>query len=180
MFQIILHICHYSLKNAFMLNDCSICSMGLFFYVTPVLFFFILPDCFIMIRSTTWNISIVNKILFVYVVCENFNLLQIIMKFIAIWSCFIVYSLILCLPPSATIDNTAKETLEEKKEEVKEMILEGEDIYLRDMTIMMDAGARYFCWSVEMEPDQIFNLNYKVFFNLCHQQYFICCQLNVY
>ena len=88
------------------------------------------------------------------------------MKFIAIWSCFIVYSLILCLPPSATIDNTAKETLEEKKEEVKEMILEGEDIYLRDMTIMMDAGARYFCWSVEMEPDQIFNLNYKVFFTL--------------
>ena len=63
-FQIILHTCHYSLKNAFMLNDCSICSMGLFFYVTPVLFFFILPDCFIMIRSTTWNISIVNKILF--------------------------------------------------------------------------------------------------------------------
>lgn len=84
------------------------------------------------------------------------------MRFIAIWSYSIVYSLILCLPPSATIDNTAKETLEEKKEEVKEMILEGEDIYLRDMTIMMDAGARYFCWSVEMEPDQIFNLNYKV------------------
>ena len=42
-----------------------------------------------------------------------------------------MYSLILCLPPSASIDNTAKETLEEKKEEVKEMILEGEDIYLR-------------------------------------------------
>ena len=93
------------------------------------------------------------------------------MKCIKIWSCSVVYSLILCLPPSASIDNTAKETLEEKKEEVKEMILEGEDIYLRDMTIMMDAGARYFCWSVEMEPEQIFNLNYKVSLNTCHQQY---------
>ena len=49
-----------------------------------------------------------------------------------------------------------------KPEEVKEMILDGEDIYLRAMTIMMDAGARYFCWSMEMEDGQVFNLNYKV------------------
>ena len=61
-----------------------------------------------------------------------------------------------------TKTTTTTETLEEKKEEVKEMILDGEDMYLRAMTIMMDAGARYFCWSLEMEPDHIFNLNYKV------------------
>ena len=59
-------------------------------------------------------------------------------------------------------DAVTKETLEDKKEEVKEMILDGEDMYLRAMTIMMDAGARYFCWSIEMEPDHVFNLNYKV------------------
>jgi hypothetical protein len=63
------------------------------------------------------------------------------------------------VPPHKAV---TKETLEDKKEEVKEMILDGEDMYLRSMTIMMDAGARYFCWSLEMEPNHIFNLNYKV------------------
>ena len=59
-------------------------------------------------------------------------------------------------------DGVTNEGLDDVKEEVKEMILDGEDMYLRAMTIMMDAGARYFCFSMEMEDGQVFNLNYKV------------------
>ena len=70
---------------------------------------------------------------------------------------------ILVVLPNLTFqDVVTKESLADVKEEVKEMILDGEDIYLRAMTIMMDAGARYFCWSMEMEDGQVFNLNYKV------------------
>ena len=70
---------------------------------------------------------------------------------------------ILVVLPNLTFqDVVTKESLADVKEEVKEMILDGEDIYLRAMTIMMDAGARYFCWSMEMEDGQTFNLNYKV------------------
>ena len=70
---------------------------------------------------------------------------------------------ILVVLPNLTFqDLVTKESLADVKEEVKEMILDGEDIYLRAMTIMMDAGARYFCWSMEMEDGQVFNLNYKV------------------
>ena len=70
---------------------------------------------------------------------------------------------ILVVLPNLTFqDVVTKESLADVKEEVKEMILDGEDVYLRAMTIMMDAGARYFCWSMEMEDGQTFNLNYKV------------------
>ena len=57
---------------------------------------------------------------------------------------------------------TTKQTIEEKIENAKEKILDGEDMYLRSMTINMDAGARYFCWSIEMEPQHKFTINFKV------------------
>ena len=74
---------------------------------------------------------------------------------------FLCYILV-AFPNITFQDAVTKESLADVKEEVKEMILDGEDIYLRAMTIMMDAGARYFCWSMEMEDGQVFNLNYKV------------------
>ena len=81
------------------------------------------------------------------------------LKIIFCWTfcCFMDY-----IPHKCLSQKAVTVSLEDKKEEVKEMILDGEDMYLRSMTIMMDAGARYFCWSLEMEPNHIFNLNYKV------------------
>ena len=59
-------------------------------------------------------------------------------------------------------DNTIKDMIEETKEEVKHLIHEGEDMYLRAMSVILDAGARYFCWSLELEPEHSFTINYKV------------------
>ena len=87
------------------------------------------------------------------------------MDIISIFKKYLVlFGLLMCYPhPVYQEEITShEEILEEKKEEIKELILEGEDMYLRAMTIMMDAGARYFCWSLEMEPEQMFNMNYKV------------------
>ena len=61
-----------------------------------------------------------------------------------------------------TQDVVTKETIEETKEEVKHLILEGEDMYQRFMTILMDAGGRYFCYSLELEPEHTLNIQYKV------------------
>lgn len=83
----------------------------------------------------------------------NFNVLY----FRIICCCILIY-----FPLQSFQDAVTKETINDIKEEVQEMILDGEDMYLRAMTIMMDAGARYFCWSMEMEDGQVFNLNYKV------------------
>ena len=62
-----------------------------------------------------------------------------------------------------TQDVVTKENVEETKEEVKQRIVElGEDVYHRFMTILMDAGGRYFCYSLEMEPEHTLSIQYKV------------------
>ena len=84
------------------------------------------------------------------------------MKFNVLCFELIPIYVLIYFPNKTFQDAVTKESLAEIKEEVKEQILDGEDMYLRAMTIKMDAGARYFCWSMEMEDGQVFNLNYKV------------------
>ena len=75
---------------------------------------------------------------------------------------WILHGLLIYQAQHSYQDAITDQTLEQTKEEVKEMILDGEDMYLRAMTILMEAGVRYFCWSLELEPENILNINYKV------------------
>ena len=75
------------------------------------------------------------------------------------WLCF---ALLVIQSRHTTQDVVTKETIQETKEEVKHLILEGEELYQRFMTILMDAGGRYFCYSLEMEPEHTLNIQYKV------------------
>ena len=75
------------------------------------------------------------------------------------WLCLV---LLITQISYTTQDVVTKETIKETKEEVKHLILEGEDMYQRFMTILMDAGGRYFCYSLELEPEHVLNIQYKV------------------
>ena len=81
-------------------------------------------------------------------------------KKVRFWLCF---ALLITEAQYTTQDVVTKENVEETKEEVKQRIVElGEDVYHRFMTILMDAGGRYFCYSLEMEPEHTLTIQYKV------------------
>ena len=81
---------------------------------------------------------------------------------------FLYFIILICQQPTATKQchnqehSTIQHRVQQTKEEIKYLIEEGMGFYLRRMSVILDAGARYFCWSLEMEPEHSLTFNYKV------------------